>query len=322
MSRILYTKERWELVLDTNKKLMDQYLRNCKIEKKRPNTINEYFNDLRFFLCWNLLYNSNMSVLDFRKRHFDEYKYFALYERGNSNARVNRVLSAIRTMMSFAEDDDDEYEDYFRNPASKVKGLEKDPVKVIAFLSQEQIDLLRNYLQENKMFKHLFLLDILYDSGARINEIFQVNKNSTIEDGYIKVICKGGKPEYILLHDRARESLSMYLESLVPGSPFWPNKHGLPAAGTSTLRGWVGDMYLILKELDETTPYFTPHSFRHTMIENMCNGSHYMCEKIGRPYTLEEVQLLVHHASTDMTSKYRKPRGHEIVFDLFGIKIS
>lgn len=322
MSRILYTKERWELVLDTNKRLMEQYLRNCKIEKKRPSTINEYFNDLRFFLSWNLLFNDNMSVLDFKKRHFDEYKYFALYERGNSNARVNRVLSAIRTMMSYAEDDDDEYEDYFRNPAAKIKGLEKEPIRAIAFLSQGQIDLLRTYLLENEMYKHLFLLDILYDSGARINEIFQVNKNSTIEDGYIKVICKGGKAEYILLHDRAMESLNLYLETLESGAPFWPNREGLPSTRTDTLRYLVNDMYVILKDLDETTPYFTPHSFRHTMIENMCNGSHYMCEKIGRPYTLEEVQLLVHHASTDMTSKYRKPRGHEVVFDLFGIKIS
>lgn len=322
MGRILYTKERWERVLDVNKRLMEQYLRNCKIEKKRPNTINEYFNDLRFFLCWNLLFNDNMNVLDFKKRHFDEYKYFALYERGNSNARVNRVLSAIRTMMSFAEDDDDEYEDYFRNPASKVKGLEKCPTKDIAFLSQEQIDLLRNYLLEYEMYKHLFLLDILYDSGGRINEIFQVNKTSTIEDGYIKVVCKGGKLEYLLLHDRSRDSLKLHIESLEHGAPFWPNKYGLPATGTSTLRGWVNDMYLILKQIDETTPYFTPHSFRHTMIENMCSGTHYMCEKIGRPYTLEEVQLLVHHASTDMTSKYRKPKDHEVVFDLFGIKIS
>ncbi len=322
MSRVLYTEERWEEVLESNKKLLNQYIRYCKVENKRPNTINEYFNDLRFFLCWNLLYNDNMSLLNFRKRHFNEFKYFAQYERGNSPSRVNRILSSIRTMMSYAEDDDDEYEDFLRNPAAKIKGLEVRPTKDIAFLSQEQIDLLRSYLLEHKMYKHLFLLDILYDSGGRINEIFQINKTSTIEDGYIKVICKGGKPEYLLLHDRAKESLKLYLDSQVQDSPFWPNNHGLPARGTSTLREWVNDMYLILKELDNTTPYFTPHSFRHTMIENMCNGTHYMCAKVGRAYTLEEVQLLVHHASTDMTSKYRKPREHAIMFELFGVKVS
>lgn len=76
MSRILYTKERWERVLEVNKRLMQQYLRNCKADRKGERTIREYGYDLRFFLCWNLLYNENMSVLDFRKRHFDEFKYF------------------------------------------------------------------------------------------------------------------------------------------------------------------------------------------------------------------------------------------------------
>lgn len=322
MSRTLRTKERLEKVNVINKQLLKEYLLNCKAEKKGKRTIHEYECDIKFFLCWNLLYNDNMSVLDFKKKHFNMFKLFMLEERGVSNARVNRLLSAIRTMMSYAEDDDDEYEDYIRNPAAKIKGLEVRPTKDIAFLSQEQIDLLRSYLLEYKMYKHLFLLDILYDSGGRINEIFQINKTSTIEDGYIKVICKGGKPEYLLLHDRAKESLKLYLDSQVQGSPFWPNKHGLPARGTSTLREWVNDMYLILKELDNTTPYFTPHSFRHTMIENMCNGTHYMCAKVGRAYTLEEVQLLVHHASTDMTSKYRKPREHAIMFELFGVKVS
>lgn len=322
MSKVLATKENWGSVNVINKQLMKEYLLNCKAEKKGVRTIGEYEHDLKFFSCWNLLYNDNMSVLDFKKKHFNMFKLFMLEERGASNARVNRLLSAIRRMMSFAEDDDEDYEDYIRNPAAKIKGLEKKPVKENAFLSQEQIDLLRNYLLKNKMYKHLFLLDILYDSGARINEIFQVNKTSTIENGYIKVVCKGGNLEYILLHDRALESLHMHLESLEPNSPFWPNKYGLPARKTSTLRGWVNDMYIALKKLDETTPYFTPHSFRHTMIENMCNGTHYMCEKIGRPYTLEEVQLLVHHASTDMTSKYRKPKDHEVVLNLFGIKIS
>lgn len=322
MSSKVYTKELWEQVLESNKRLMQQYLRSCRTEKKAERTINEYRYDLRLFLCWNLIENDNMNVLDFRKRHFDEFKHYMEEERNARSARINRLLSSIRTMMGYAQDDDDEYEDYIVSPASRIKGLKKDTVREIAFLSQEQIDLLRNYLLENKMYKHLFLLDILYDSGARINEIFQVNKTSTIENGYIKVVCKGGNLEYILLHDRALESLHMHLESLEPGSPFWPNKYGEPAKGTATLRGWVNDLYIALKQLDETTPYFTPHSFRHTMIENMCNGTHYMCKKIGRPYTLEEVQLLVHHASTDMTSKYRKPKDHEVVLNLFGIKIS
>ena len=39
MSRVLYTKERWEQVLEVNKKLMQQYLRSCKADKKGTRTV-------------------------------------------------------------------------------------------------------------------------------------------------------------------------------------------------------------------------------------------------------------------------------------------
>ena len=110
MSRVLRTKERLEKVNAINKQLMKEYLLNCKAEKKGKRTIHEYECDIKFFLCWNLLYNENMSVLEFKKKHFNMFKLFMLEERGASNARVNRLLSAIRTMMDYAEDDDDDYE--------------------------------------------------------------------------------------------------------------------------------------------------------------------------------------------------------------------
>ena len=320
MSSKLFTKERWELVNEVNKKLMKQYLRSCKADRKGERTIREYGYDLRFFLCWNLLENNNMSVLEFKKRLFDEFKYFMGEERNASSARVNRILSAIRTMMGYAQDDDDEYENYMINPASRIKGLVKEPVREIAFLSQEQIDLLRAYLIEHKMFQHLCLLDILYDTGARVNEVFQVSNTETLSKGYLKVTCKGGRNEYILLHKRAKESIQLHLAAKQPGEAFWQGKHG-PAKDASTLRGWVGKMYKILKKLDPSTPYFTPHSFRHTFLENTTNGTHYICEEIGRPLTMEEAQMLAHHKSIDMTKSYLKPKDNELIFNMFGIKI-
>ena len=321
MSRVLFTKERWSNVLESNKKLMQQHIRNCKAEKKRPRTIEQYECDLRFFFCWNLIYNENMCVLDFKKKHFNEFKFFMVEERRASNARVNRIMSAIRTMMSYAEDDDDDYEDYIRNPASRIKGLEKEPVKDITFLTQIQIDLLRGYLIDKKMYQYLCLLDILYDSGARVNEVLQVNNTETAKLGYLKVICKGGRNEYILLHNRAKESLKLHLSIKSEGEAFWQSKLG-PAKSSSTLRGWVKDLYKILKKLDSKTRYFTPHSFRHSVIENMLNGSHYLCESIGRAFTIEEVALIVHHKSTDMTKSYAKPKDNEIIFNMFGISIN
>lgn len=321
MRIVLYSPERWESVNTKNKKLMQVYLRSLKTEKRRPRTVEQYSYDLRFFLIWNYLYNEDMSVLNFKKRHFEEFKFFMIEQRGASNARVNRLMSAIRRMMGYAEDDDDEYEDYVRNVAIKIKGLELDPVKDIAFLTEEQIVLLREYLREHEMYKHMFLLDLFYDSGGRISEVFQVENVSTVSKGYIKVICKGGKAEYLLIHDRAKESLQLYLSTIEINTHFWLSKHGEIIKGESSLREWVNEMYEILKELDPSTPYFTPHSFRHTIIENLSNGTHYLCKKAGRKFTIEEIALLVHHKNTDMTKSYMKPKDGEIIFGLFGINL-
>lgn len=234
---------------------------------------------------------------------------------------MDRILSAIRTMMGYAQDDDDEYEEYMINPASRIKGLAKEPVREITFLSHEQIDLLRAYLLEHKMLQHLCLLDNLYDTGARVNEVFQVKNTETISKGYLKVTCKGGRNEYILLHSRCRESIKLHFAAKQPGEAFWQGKTG-PAKNTSTLRSWVSTMCRILKKLDPSTPHFTPHSFRHTFLENATNGTHYLCEQIGRPFTMEEAQLLAHHKSIDMTKSYLNPKDNEMILGLFGIKIA
>lgn len=320
MSKVLYSQERWEKVNEVNKELMQLYLRSTRADRRRPNTCSEYTYDLRFFLIWNLLYNNNMNVLEFKKRNFEDFKFFMTDERNVSNARANRLLCVVRRMMDYAEDDDDLYESYVRNVAAKVKSLEKKPVKENTFLKQEQIDLLRGYLINKKMYQHLCLLDLFYDTGARINEVLQVKDTDTLKHGYIKVECKGGEKQYILIHEHSQESIKLHLSIKERGEAFWQSKYG-PVKKTSTLRGWVKDMYEILKELEPTTPYFTPHSFRHTVIENLCNGTHYLCKKIGRKLTIEEAQIIVHHKSIDMTKSYMKPKDGEIVFKLFGISL-
>ena len=321
MNDNLYTPKRWNEVNEKNKRLMQQHLRRLKGNKRRPNTIDQYFYDVRMFLIWNLLYNGNMCVLDFKVRHFEEFKYYLVEERSCSNARTNRVMSAVRMMMKYAANDDDEYKHYEYNVADKVEGLCNEPVKDVAFLTEEQVVLLREHLREHEMYKHMFLLDLFYDSGGRISEVFQVKNVSTVDKGYIKVICKGGKAEYLLIHDRAKESLKLYLPTIEDSNHLWLSKYGEVIKGTGSLREWVGEMYDILKSLDPKTPYFTPHSFRHTVIENLGNGTHYLCKKIGRAFTIEEIALLAHHKNTDMTKSYMRPKDGEIILNLFGINL-
>jgi integrase/recombinase XerD len=54
---------------------------------------------------------------------------------GMSNARGNSLLSALRSLLEFCADDDDY--DYEYNVGSRVKGLPRNPVREITFLTDE-----------------------------------------------------------------------------------------------------------------------------------------------------------------------------------------
>ena len=99
-------------------------------------------------------------------------------EKGMSNARVNRLMSAVRSMLEYASNEEDYEDDLEINYASKVKGLQKESVKDIVFLSWEEVEIIYNELKEQERYQEATLLALAVDSAGRRNELFQVKKNS------------------------------------------------------------------------------------------------------------------------------------------------
>ena len=123
----IYTPELWEEVNKENKIIMNDYLEEYKQRKKSKGTIDQYFNDLRIVFIFILNELNNQSILNLKKKDFRRFNIWC-QERDMSNARVNRLMSSIRSMLAYVEDDE-EY-DYEVNYASKVKGLAKEPVRI------------------------------------------------------------------------------------------------------------------------------------------------------------------------------------------------
>lgn len=88
---------------------------------------------------------------------------------GVSAARINRLMSMVRTMLEYASNEQDY--NYLINNASKVKGLPKEAVREIEFLSNDIIMKLYNYFMENEKYKDATLLALAYESSARKNEL-------------------------------------------------------------------------------------------------------------------------------------------------------
>lgn len=116
-----YTPELWEKVNKENKRILDDFLAEYKQRKKSKGTINGYFNDLRIIFIYVLKELDNRSILELNKKDFRGLSIYFSEECDMSSSRVNRLKSAINSILTFCEEDDDY--DYDVNYAKKVAGL-------------------------------------------------------------------------------------------------------------------------------------------------------------------------------------------------------
>ena len=86
-------------------------------------------------------------------------------EMGMSNARVNGLMSALRSALEFCADDDDY--NYEFNVGSRVRGLPKNPIREITFITEDQINWLIDELLEQEKYMLATYLALSYYSAAR-----------------------------------------------------------------------------------------------------------------------------------------------------------
>lgn len=323
--RVIYTKDKWSKCNPINKALLNDYMVELRSKRKSSRTIDQYYNDGRMVICYVHDEMDNKTLTELKKPEWRSILLWLLEEREVSNARCNRIMSMMRGMMEFAEDEDDY--DYENNIVRKIKGLQKEPVREIFFLEDEQIDRLRIRLIEKKKYKLCCYLDMMYDSAARRNELFQVEKDGLLERNFTnKVQLKGGGKARLIYHSRTKESLSLYLADRgtddIPQLWIKGTNEKMPVE-YSALYDWCKALAKELAAIDGKYINFTPHSFRHSALENYKNGTHYMCKAMGREegFTIEEIQTLAHHKSSDTTKGYLKPQDNNILSKMFGIDI-
>lgn len=325
MATKVFSAEKYQKVCTTNKALLNDFLVELRSNRKKPSTIEQYGCDLRMVLCHIYDDMDNANLLEMNRKDFRNIKMWYLTERNVSPARCNRVLSAIHSMLNYAEDDDD-YE-YEFNKSQKVRGVTKEGVKEIVFLEDDQIKRLRDYLIENEKFRMLALLDLLYDSGGRRNEILQIKKEGLLDRNYTNIVNgKGGKKFPLIYFSRSKESVKLYLDQRGEDDleELWvigDKDHRRPAS-YARLYDWVMEMRSIISKIEGKPLMITPHSFRHSALQNMKNGTHYICKELNKEgFTLEELKVYAHHNDTGTTEGYLKINDNDILASMFGIEL-
>ena len=323
--QVLYNKETYNNKVNKDSKVvLDDYILELKAKRKSKGTIYQYEADIKMFLCYAVDNLNNKYILDMKKRDFRNF-FLAMSESGKSSARINRVQCSLRNMLEFCYQDDDEYEDYNRNVMTSIKGLEKQEVREIIFLSDEQIDYLINHYMNKKEYNKALYISLSYDSAGRRNEIYQVEKRDFENSKMTNlVVGKRGKKFNLYYFDRTREIAKKYFEQRGEDDidSLWVTKHGgkTREIESGTLYQWAISFRKVLEEEYDEEIMLNSHSFRHSSLENYENGTHHSLRYIGvDKMDIKELKVLANHSDTSTTERYLKNRDNERLQSLFGI---
>lgn len=316
----------WEKVNPQSKELLEDFMLELRENKRSPNTIKQYWIDLRGFLCHIYSAYENRFVLELSRKDLKRYALALVEERNLSNARRNGLVASLHSMLDFAEDDEDW--DYEVNAARSIKSLGKEPVKPIVFVPDNAVIDLFDKLMSRGDFQKATLLMLAYDSAGRRAELAQVEKSSFLDSSRNNtniVIGKGRKKFSLLYFDLTRKAALAWLEKRgsddIP-SLFIEDWNGHKRAAE---RHDIHEMFLAMRsllDLGGAERDFGAHSMRHSALTNYKNGTHYVCRALGKTgFPIDQLRVLAHHDSVETTRLYLPDITNEELEGMFGIEI-
>ena len=269
----------------------------------------------------------NRCVLELNKKDFRGLSLYFTEECGMSPARTNRLKSAINSLLTFCEEDDD-YE-YEINMAKKVKGIPRERVKDDEdnfFFTFDEFIKVRDILVERGRLQDACLWSIGFDSAGRRNELFQIEKHGLLDGNKTNIVVgKRGKKFYLVYLDDTKELIRQYLEERGEDNvdSLWIKGTGenkQPITGDA-LYDRVCSISKILSEVRGEQCNIFPHTMRHSRLECLAQGTDTrLVDENGNPqkYPLEQVQVFAHHSDVSTTQGYLKDHSSELIDEMFG----
>lgn len=325
----VYTPEKWEKVNQENKDILDDFIMEYKQRKKAKSTIEGYFQDLRMILIIIMERYDNKSILTLNKKDFRNISIMLSDEFNQSSNRVNRIKSAMNSMLTFCEENDDY--DYDINYSKKVAGLPKELVKLNEddfFFTYEEFIKVREKLIEMGDLQTATLWSIGFDSAGRKNELYQILKQGLLEGNKTNIVRgKRGKMFSLAYLNDTKEIIRQYLEQRGEDNikSLWVSKIGevKEEIKKETLYTRILKCSKILSEIrGEETNIFV-HTMRHSRVESLLQGTDDRLKNpdgTNRKYSLDEVRILCHHGDVSTTQGYAKDHSEDTIDDMFGFE--
>jgi len=219
-----------------------------------------------------------------------------LYSLKKSKLRprsIARKLSSIRVFYKFLFS-----EGYIDHDPSELIETPSIPVYIPVVLEVYEVEKIIDAVDTSEPIglRDLACIETLYGCGLRISELLSLRMEDVfLEDGFIRVIGKGGKERLIPLGGRAKKAILDYLEK---GRPFFEKTKNpllfLSKRGKkiSRMGFWKGLRKYV--DMAGIKKHVTPHTFRHSFATHLLEGG----------ADLRAVQLMLGHSDISTTQIY------------------
>lgn len=271
---------------------------------KTENTLKSYKKDLDQFVEF---IETQEKKTDFNEVSEINIRSFLMHLRQNKITKrsANRKLSALRTFFKYLK----EKELISENP-SIFLGNSEFNAKMPIILEPSEIEELRSVIPEGKMndFRDRLIIELLYSSGIRANELLLLNeKFIDIDNRELRIVSKNKQERISFFSRTARYYLMKYLDAK---KKKFLDKYKSDIVFVNNSNERLSDRSLrriiarIVKRTDiekEVSPHTFRHSFAVYMLRNGMN-IHYVQELMG-------------HTSLESTKLYLDIDGKKEIFE-------
>ena len=267
------------------------YIQNVK--NYSQNTIKSYSSDIKQYI-------ENTETIGEFLHYLKE-----LNKNQYSKTSINRKITSINTFLYWAVD-----QNYFnQNDIKIVKNLRVEK-KLPNVLTSSYINNLLDNLPEfsEKDIRDKAILELMYSSGLRVNEVSNLNLNSVSKNNSIRVLGKGSKERVLPITKRAYNCLKKYKKI---SRPKFQNEKSKNFLFLGVRGGQLSD-----REIRRIVKFRTgtfPHSIRHSFATHLLEGGadlRIVQELLGHndPAT---TQIYTHVSKKQLQKKYKQshPRG-------------
>ena len=185
-----------------------------KVKSFSSNTIKSYKETMIQLI--NYFESNKIDYSDIQNIDSDVINNFMLFLEEENNLSIssrNQRLSAIHSLFKYIQKRELSYFD----KCSQILSIEykRTPVTIVSYLSMDEIKILLSIpnVKDDNEFRHLMILTLLYETGARVSELINIKLNDINFNNtpYIILHGKGNKTRSVPISRDVSNMLKIYL---------------------------------------------------------------------------------------------------------------